>query len=481
MFFKSWLGSKRARSMGAFLTCALTLLSLALISACTVTTAADGTTQGTGNLVVNWTIASSADPGQCSLHGAQTIAIQVFNSGGLQAGSTTASCSSLSAGINALPIGTYSIQARLLDLNGGALASLSAPVAVTIDDLATTTQAVDFSAASFTTPVAGTGTLTLDWTIASASDATLCASHSAQTMSIQVFNASNIQYGTATTVACSALTASIVGLPAGTYTIQAQMLDVNGASITSLVGPLAETITGGAVTTQAIDFPEDSFGSVTTSPTAGTLSVSWTVAGSALTSGCTANNAANIALQLLDAANAPVGAAQTSPCTAFTATLSNVTPGTYTLTAKLVDASGADVTTTATVPGILITAATATAQPIDFPTTSFLTSATGTGSINVSWTIESATAVASCGAHNAASISLQLYRADGVTPIGAALLDPCTAFAAVITNLTPGTYTLSAQLVNSTATVSTLIPPQPITVTAGGTASQAFDFPARSF
>jgi uncharacterized protein (DUF2141 family) len=481
MFFKSWLESKRARSVGALFACALALLSMAIISACTVTTATDATTEGTGNLVVNWTIASNADATQCSTYNAQSIAIQVFNASGLQAGSTTASCSSLSASINALPVGNYSIQAQLLDVNGGALASLSAPVAATINDLATTSETVDFPAAAFTTPVAGTGTLTLNWTIASASDATLCASHSAQTMSIQVFNASNIQYGAATSVACSALTASIVGLPAGTYTIQAQMLDVNGASITSLVGPLAETITDGAVTTQAIDFPEDSFGSVTTSPTAGTLSVSWTVAESTAASGCTANNAANIVLQLFDTSNTPVGSAESAACTAFIATLPNVTPGTYTLTAKLVNTSGADVTTTVTIPGIVITATTATAQPIDFATTSFLTSATGTGSINVSWTIESATAVASCGAHNAASISLQLYQSDGVTPVGVALIDPCTAFSAVITNLTPGAYALSAQLVNSTATVSTLIPPQPITVTAGASASQAFDFPASSF
>ena len=481
MFFKSWLGKQRARSLGALFACALTLLSLAIMGACTVTTATDGTGNGFGSLVVNWTFDSSADATQCSVHGAQTIAIQVFNASGLQESSTIADCSALSTTLNGLPVGSYSIQAQLRDVNGGALASLAAPVGATIQDGIITSETVDFPAAAFTTPVAGTGTLQVNWTIASSSNGTLCATHSAQTMSIQVFNASNIQYGAPTTVACSTLSASIVGLPAGNYTIQAQMLDVNGASITSIVGPLTETITDGAVTTQLIDFPEDSFGAVTTNPNAGSLTVTWTVAGTATATACATDNAANIVLQLLDSANAPVGTAQTAPCSAFSATLADLTPGTFTLTAKLVDASGADVTTTATIPGISIAAASATAQPLDFPTTSFLTSAAGTGSISVSWTIASGVDPTSCGAHNAASISLQLYQAGGVTPIGAAILDPCTAFAATITNLSPGSYALSAQLVNSTATVSTLIPPQPITVTAGASATQAFDFPANSF
>jgi hypothetical protein len=481
MFFKSWLDSNRLRSIGVLFASAVALLSLAVLSACTVTTASDGTVEGTGNLTVNWTIASSPNATQCSVYNAQTVSIQVFNSNGLQAGSATASCTSLTATISALPVGNYTIQAEVLDVSGGALASLAAPVAATINDLATTSETVDFSAASFTTPVAGTGTLTINWTIANSADASLCASHSAQTMSIQIFNASNIQYGSATTVDCSALTASIVGLPAGTYTIQVQMLDVNGASISSLVGPLTETLTSGEVTTQAIDFPDEAFGAVTTNANTGALTVSWTVAESARASGCSANDAASIVLQLLDANNNPVGATQSVDCTAFTASLTDLTPGAYTLTAKLVDASGADVTTTVTIPQIVITAATGTAQPIDFPTTSFLMSASGTGSISVTWTISSGTTVSSCGAHNAASISLQLYQSDGVTPLGAPIIDPCPAFATTISNLAPGAYALSAQLVNSTQTVSTLIPPQPITVTAGGNATQAFDFPTSSF
>ena len=373
MLLKSWLDSTPMRQTWSRLAATLSLALLAITGACTVTTAMDTTTtSGTGNLLVDWTIASSANAAQCSAYGAQTMSIQVLNSSGQQAGLTTASCSALRATVNGLPVGTYTIQAQLLDANGLALASLPAPVSATISDLTTTTETVDFPAVAFTTPVAGTGTLQVNWTIAEASDATLCATHAAQTLSIQVFNASNVQYGATTNAACSALSASIIDLPQGTYTIQAQMLDANGASVSSLVGPLTETISNGIVTTQALDFPDDSFGAVTTDPT-------------------------------------------------------------------------------------------------------------GTGSISVSWTIAEATNTASCGAHDAASISLQLYQADGVTPIGAALLDPCTAFTAILSNLTPGSYALSAQLVNSTMTVSTLIPAQPIIVTANAVATQAFDFPANAF
>ena len=481
MFLGSWLSSQRRRSLGILLLSALTLVSLAILGACTVTTTPSTPATGSGTLVVNWTIASSADATQCTTHGAQTVTIQILNAGGLQVGSTNASCSAFSATINALPVGSYSIRAQLLDASGGALASLPTPVAATVQDSLVTSQTVDFPASSFGTPVAGTGTLELDWTIAGAADGSLCATHSAQTMSIQVFDASSIQYGATTTVACSALTTSIAGLPAGNYTVQAQLLDATGASITTLLGPLAETISDGTLTKQTVDFPESSFGAVVTNPNLGSLTVSWTVAGGASATGCTANNAANISLQLLDSANVPVGTAQTASCSAFTTTLPNVTPGTYTLTAKLVDPSGADVTTTATIAGIAIAAATNTAQPIDFPTTSFLTSATGTGSIGVTWTIASGMDPASCTAHSATSISLQLYQSDAVTPIGAPILDPCGAFSATITNLAPGAYALSAQLVNASSTVSTLVPPQPITVAADASATQAFDFPANSF
>jgi uncharacterized protein (DUF2141 family) len=480
MLLKSSLGSNRVRRMAALLGYALGLLMLVLTGGCTVTTATSAT--GNGNLVVDWTILGSVDSGQCTAHGAQTVSVQVFNSSGVEASSIAVNCSAFSATFNALPVGDYTIQAQLESAGGATLANLPASVAATVQDGLTTSETVDFSESAFNTPVAGTGTLEIDWTIAGSADASLCATHSAQTLSIQVFDASNVQYGGTINAACSSLTASVTGLPAGSYSVQAQMLDATGASITTLIGPLAETITSGVVTRQAVDFPEDSFGPATTNADQGTLTVTWTVADAATSSACATNGAADIVLALLDSNNVQV-AAQDISCSAFSATLPSLNPGTYTLTAKLVDSNGADVTTTATIPDLEVSAGSNTAQPIDFPTTSFETpgTGTGTGSIAVTWTIASGTTTASCGAHNAASISLQLYQSDGVTTIGSAVLDPCTAFSATISNLSPGAYSLSAQLVNATGSVSTLIPPQPVTVTAGASAPLAFDFPTSAF
>jgi len=361
MLFKSWLGSRWIRSTRAWLACALSVLTLVLIGACTVQATNGGT------LVVAWTVAGNTASTQCAVVGAQNVSITLTDVNGLQAGATTVSCGNGTTLFSGLSAGTYTVTANLLDASGNTLFTSSTATAV--NDGSTSTDAIDFS----------TG-----------------------------------------------------------------------------------TISGGA----------------------GSLTVTWTVESSATSAACSNANATNILLNLLNSEGSAAVAPLTVPCAMFTASFANVPAGNYTLTAQLLDANGADATTQASV-AVTVSGATGSTQAVDFPSTSFQNgttgSTTGTGSIAVTWTIEESTAVMGCGNHNAASISLQLYAADGVTPMGAPFIDPCTAFQATITNLAPGSYELSAQLVNSVMSVSTMIPPQPITVTDGGTATQAFDFPANSF
>jgi hypothetical protein len=319
------------------------------------------------------------------------------------------------------------------------------------------------------------GTLTVTWTVASTTDAAQCATYGAETISIQMTDASGNQ--SVTSAPCADFNTSISGLSSGTYSVQAQMVDASGASVSTIDGPLSVLINDGETTTQAFDFPVDSFGATSTGD--GLLTVTWTIADSGTPADCTGAGAASIELQLYDATNAPIGAPTDVGCSEFTATISGIPTGEALLTAKLVDASGADVTTTISV-GVNVSTA-GTLQALNFPDDSILSSASGTGSIAVTWEIASDTTVASCDEHSAASIELQVYDADGVTAIGDPILAPCVAFMTTISNLPPGDYTISAQMVNDVSPVSTVIPPQPVTVTANVSTPQDFDFPTNSF
>ncbi|HEX3776722.1 MAG TPA: hypothetical protein VHV51_19755 [Polyangiaceae bacterium] len=355
MFFKSWLGSKWANSARIFVASGLTLLTLVLVSGCTVTSTSGGT------LVVNWTVVSTTDPNQCAANGASAITVTVTDASGVST-PYTASCADFTTSIDDIPAGTYSVSAQLTDASGSAI---STPVAV------------------------------------------------------------------------------------------------------------IETITDGSTTTANVDFPAESFGGA-----ASGLTVQWTVAGSASASACSDAGAATIDLALFDASGLPVGSDVTPACDAFSATI-GVAPGAYTLTAKLVDASGNDATTTLTVQ-VTVTASGAT-QPIDFPADSFVTpTGGGAGAIDVTWEIASSSMATSCSDHNADSISIQLYDADG-NPMGDPDNEPCGLFETFLTDIPAGDYEIGAQMVNNVGPVSTMIPPVAITVVDGQTTTQDFDFPTSSF
>ena len=345
----------------------------------------------------------------------------------------------------------------------------------------TVTTADTSSAGSGGSTAVGLGSLQVTWTIAGTTDATACSTDAASSISLQLFNPDGTVYGAATTASCTAFSSVLSALPPGSYGLKAQLLDASGNAVSTLLGPVSVVIQSNLIAAQAIDFPATSLTGSMVNATTGAITLDWTVASSTDPTQCTANGAVNLVAQLLDANSAAVGSPQTVPCSAFATTFGSLTPGNYGLNAKFVDATGADVSTTSALTGITVTAGQTAVQPVDFAATSFFPATSNTGSLQVSWTIASMSNASDCTAHTAANISLQLFDSTN-TAMGAAQLDPCTSFMATYGSLPPGSYFMSAQLVDaSQAPVTTLVPATPITITAGATTQQPFDFPINSF
>jgi hypothetical protein len=115
---------------------------------------------------------------------------------------------------------------------------------------------VDFPTTSFQT---NTGSLQINWTIASATNASDCAAHNAANVSVQIFNATNAPVGAAHLEPCSQFTGTITGLAPGSYTFTGQMVDSNGSPVGTMIPAVAETTTANTTTTQQLDFPVSSF------------------------------------------------------------------------------------------------------------------------------------------------------------------------------------------------------------------------------
>ncbi len=318
------------------------------------------------------------------------------------------------------------------------------------------------------------GTLQVSWTVNGLTDPNQCAAIGAQSVSITLTDANGLQSGSSI-VSCSSLSTSFSGLSTGAYNVAADLLDASGNVL--LTSTSGVNVTDGATSQDIIPWNQSAAGT-------SSLTVTWTVAGSAAATACASANATSIQINLYNSANALVQSPLLS-CVTGTDTIANLPADTYSLTAQLLDSTGAAATTAASTSGIIVSSGANTTQDVDFPSSSFETgtpgTGTGTGSIAVSWTVDGGTATASCGNHNAASIEIQLYQTDGVTAVGSPILYSCVAYQAVITGVAAGSYTIGAQMVNSTTAVSTQSPIVPITVTDGGTAQQVFVFPTSSF
>jgi hypothetical protein len=73
----------------------------------------------TGTLTVRWTVAGTADPLMCSAYAASNLELIVYDESGTEIASANAPCHGFSVTM-ALPEGTYTAHATLIDSAGGA-------------------------------------------------------------------------------------------------------------------------------------------------------------------------------------------------------------------------------------------------------------------------------------------------------------------------------------------------------------------------
>jgi hypothetical protein len=452
-----------------------------LANACNVTTS-NGSESSTGSVQVNWTVASSADATECTTYGAASVVFTLKTSSGAVFGTpTTVSCSAFSVVIPALPADTYTMTAQMVDATGAPVGTATSPAPIVVTAGETATQSLDFPASSFTTSPTATGTLVLDWTIASGTDPTLCTTYAASSISVQLTDASNNPYGTAHVVACSAFTTTIASLPPGTYGVTAEMLGATGSPVTGQVGPSSITITAGGTVTQPVDFPASSFTTTTPTGTTGTLVLNWTIDSGTAATSCTTYGAVSMFVQVQDSTGKPYGDPVTVACSAFTTTIPNLPPGTYGVTEVMVDAGTSPVSGEVGPVTVTITAGTTTTQPADFPGSSFTSTSSTTGSLTITWDVAGLTDPTQCTAHNANTISVQLYDSAS-QPFGTPYTAACSAFTLTIPNLAPGTYSVGAEMLDaSSQAASTAVPPVTVSVVAGTATPQAFTFPANAF
>ena len=323
----------------------------------------------TGTLAVNWTIESDSIATECTKFGAVNISIQLSDTTGNLVGTPhTSPCNAFTMTLSGIATGTYGISSTLVDASGQAISTKVGPNTITVSSNLTSTETVDFPASAFPGASTATGSLEVDWTIASNPAAPQCATYGAVSLAVTLISSSGIAYGAPTTVTCSAQTTNIPNLTPGTYGVSALMLDTNSQPVSTTASASSIVITAGASTKQVFDFPTTAFmGNNTT----GTLEVDWTLASSSNTSLCATHSAANIAVQLYDFANNPYGTPHTTACSALMLLIANLPPATYSVDGQLVDANNQPVTTKIPPQPVSIVAGVTTPEQFDFPTTSF--------------------------------------------------------------------------------------------------------------
>ena len=194
-----------------------------------------------------------------------------------------------------------------------------------------------------------------------------------------------------------------------------------------------------------------------------------------------------IVVLITDSSGKPYGVAplETVSSPSGGTTLTGMPPGNYGVTAQLVDANVSPVSRMTPSQTVTVPSGGSAAVGLDFPASAFVDV---TGTLNVTWTIESSTDPARCTAHAAAEVWIQLSgaappnwpSASGTYSYGTNAA--CSTFSASIPNVVAGTYRLTAQLLDEYGGVaSSTLPAQSVTVVGGGVGGLGFDFPTSTF
>jgi len=103
---------------------------------------------------------------------------------------------------------------------------------------------------------AATGTLTIHWTVAGASDPSVCSAYGATDLELVVYDESGTEVAT-TTGACEGFSLTLA-LPDGTYTADATLIEPNGTARSTTKPLQAIVIVGGTDLAIDLDFPQSS-------------------------------------------------------------------------------------------------------------------------------------------------------------------------------------------------------------------------------
>lgn len=216
----------------------------------------------------------------------------------------------------------------------------------------------------------GHGTLTITWTIASTSDATLCDKYDASNVAILVNETSGNPYSRVNP-ACGTLSTTYFNVPDNTYSVTAQMINDSGNTVSNYIGPIVVSVTSGNTTVQNFDFPLVSFN---VDATSGTLAVSWTIASSSTEPQCSSYGAVYFSVTLFDGNGNQYGPTTSVACAAATINIPNLLPGSYAIVGQMLDAKGQPVSSAARATNVAVSAQKTTQQSFDFPAAAFASS-----------------------------------------------------------------------------------------------------------
>jgi hypothetical protein len=102
----------------------------------------------------------------------------------------------------------------------------------------------------------GSGTITVDWTVAGVDDPTMCARFGADEIEVVIYDENGDQVATAH-AACGSFDVT-VPLPEGTYSADVKLVDQNDNAITTTTTLQALDVIAGTDLAVAVDFPSSS-------------------------------------------------------------------------------------------------------------------------------------------------------------------------------------------------------------------------------
>jgi hypothetical protein len=205
----------------------------------------------------------------------------------------------------------------------------------------------------------------------------------------------------------------------------------------------------------------------------GTLTVGWSLDGSATEARCDAYGAEKVVISVADTYGATY-ATDEFDCADFSATFDELAVGSYQVTARLQDADDETVGDEAGPTDVTIEANTTTRIVLNFDEDSL--AGAGLGTLRIDWTIDERTDADLCEDHGAADLELALYDEDGILYEDVFTIQ-CSEFTIDLEELPSGSYFVAVQLVKANGSgMGVIFGPQLVTVVVDTTTVLDFNF-----